>query len=94
LQANSSTEVISTASVSDTGAPHIARSSAKAAEFTRPDGSPVWIDVSMVKSIRATFPGEYPSAVQSVVSWGTSKQGVRESVTEATALVRDHGGKL
>lgn len=87
------TDGISTASLLDAGAPHTARSSALLAEFTRPDGSPVWINVSMVKSIRATFPGEYPSSVQSVVSWGTSKQGVRESVAQATALIKDHGGK-
>jgi len=63
-------------------------------EFTRPDGSPVWIDVAMVKSVRETFPGEYASGVQSVVSWGKSKQGVRESTAAAAALIRDHGGKL
>jgi hypothetical protein len=94
LQANSSTDVISTASVPDAVSPHIARSSVQRAEFTRPDGSPVWIDVGIVKSIRAAFPGEYPSSVQSVVSLGTSNQGVRESVAEATALIREHGGKL
>jgi hypothetical protein len=93
LPANPHTDLISTGGVLDAGAPRSTRPSAPLAEFTRPDGSPVWIDVAMVKSIRATFPGEYPSSVQSVVSWGTSKQGVRETVAEATALIRDHGGR-
>ena len=94
LPASPHTNVISTASVLGAGAPRSTQSPAPLAEFTQPDGSPVWIDIAMVKSIRATFPGEYPASVQSVVSWRTSKQGVRETVAQATALIRDHGGKL
>jgi len=83
-----------TASVPDAGVQRSTRSSARLVEFTRPDGSPVWIDVAMVISVRVTFPGEYASGVQSVVSWGKSKQGVRESVAAAATIIRDHGGKL
>ena len=62
------------------------------AKFTRPNGEPVVIDIAAVASVRAAFPGEYAPGVQSVISVGTLRQGVRESVATVTAAIRAHGG--
>ena len=94
LPANTRANMNDTASVPSAGTQRSTRSSTRLVDLTRPDGSPVWIDVTTVKSVRETFPGEYASGVQSVVSWGNSNQGVRESVAAAAALIKGHGGKL
>jgi hypothetical protein len=62
------------------------------ATLTRPNGSPVAIDVGAITAIRAPLPGEYADGVQAVVSAGRMKQGVRETVARATAIIRAHGG--
>jgi soluble lytic murein transglycosylase-like protein len=64
------------------------------AKFTRPDGSPVLIDSTKVKSLRAAAPGEYGDGVQAVLNIGRKIQAVREDVATVTALLRDHGGNL
>jgi hypothetical protein len=60
---------------------------AKLAKLTRPDGMPVMIDRAEVRSIQAVAPGEYADGVQSVIVIGKRRQGVRESVGEATAAM-------
>jgi soluble lytic murein transglycosylase-like protein len=60
---------------------------AKLAQLTRPDGEPLMIDRAQVRSIRAVEPGEYADGVQSVVTVGKKRQGVRETVREATAAI-------
>jgi soluble lytic murein transglycosylase-like protein len=62
------------------------------AKFTRPDGSPVWINSAAAISVRAAMPGEYAPTVQSVITVGRVRQGVRESVAAARAIIRAHGG--
>lgn len=59
----------------------------KLAQLTRPDGAPLMIDRAQVRSIRAVEPGEYADGVQSVVTIGKKRQGVRETVREATAAI-------
>lgn len=54
--------------------------------LTKPDGAPVAIDLSIVRSVRAPLPGEYTDGVQAVITLGKMKQGVRESVDEARRL--------
>jgi hypothetical protein len=59
----------------------------KLAKLTRPDGMPVMVDRALVRSIQAVAPGEYADGVQSVIVIGKRRQGVRESVGEATAAI-------
>jgi soluble lytic murein transglycosylase-like protein len=65
----------------------------KKARFTAPDGSPVWIDGAAGGAVRAALPGEYTPGVQSVITVGRIKQGVRESVGEVRAIIRGRRGK-
>jgi soluble lytic murein transglycosylase-like protein len=62
------------------------------ARLTRPNGSTVLIDVGLVSSIRSALPDEYPACVQAVIAVGKLKQGVCETVADARAIVRAHGG--
>jgi Transglycosylase SLT domain len=55
-------------------------------QMTKPDGAPVAIDLSIVRSVRAPLPGEYADGVQAVITLGKMKQGVRETVDEARRL--------
>jgi membrane-bound lytic murein transglycosylase B len=64
------------------------------ARFTRPDGGEVDINGFAVSSVRAPFPGEYAPGVNAVIDMGKLHQGVRESVTVATAVLRKHGGRV
>jgi hypothetical protein len=64
------------------------------APLTRPDGTAVMVDAGAVVSIRAALPGEYADSVQSVISIGRIRQGVREPVAKATAVLRAHGALL
>jgi len=64
------------------------------ARFTRPDGTPVWIDTATVVSVRAALPGEYAPGVLSVITSGRIHQGVRENVVAAKAILRAHGGGI
>jgi soluble lytic murein transglycosylase-like protein len=59
------------------------------ATLTRPDGSSITIDASMVKSIRPSLPNEFVSGVQTLVTTGEREQGVTEDLkTVASALKR------
>jgi len=64
------------------------------AEFTRPDGSPVLIGVATIRAVRAALPDEYAPSVKSVITSGKLKQGVREDVAQAKAIIRAHGGLI
>jgi soluble lytic murein transglycosylase-like protein len=63
-------------------------------KFTRPDGTPVWIDPSKVSGLRAAIPGEYDASVHAVVNIGARHQAVREDIVAATALLRAHGASV
>lgn len=82
------------ASILSTGVMHRAGGPRSLARLTRPDGSAVLIDASAVLSIRAALPGEYAPSVQSVIAIGRLRQGVRETRTAATAVIRAHGGLI
>jgi soluble lytic murein transglycosylase-like protein len=62
------------------------------ARLTRPNGEAVMLNAAAVISIRAAFPGEYAPGVLSVITVGRVHQGVRESVAQAKAIIRAHGG--
>jgi hypothetical protein len=62
--------------------------------FTRPDGSAVLLDASAAISVRAALPDEYAPSVRSVIAVGRMKQGVRETVANARATLRAHGGAV
>jgi hypothetical protein len=64
------------------------------AKLTRPDGGPVWVNAAAAISVRAPIPGEYASGVQSVVKFGRSEQGVRESVAMVKRTLRSHGAAV
>lgn len=62
--------------------------------FTRPNGTPAMINAAAVVSVRAAFPGEYAPGVQTVITVGRLHQGVRESLAQAKAIIRAHGGGI
>jgi membrane-bound lytic murein transglycosylase B len=64
------------------------------ARLTRPDGEAVMINGFAVTQVRAPIPGEYTTGVHAVVAMGRLRQGVRESVAQATRLLRAHGGRV
>ena len=82
------------ASILGTGVRYRAGSRHALAPLTRPDGSTVMIDAGAVVAIRAALPGEYAPSVQSVITIGRLRQGVREPAARATAIVRGHGGLI
>jgi hypothetical protein len=57
-------------------------------KFTRPDGSPVTIDSGAVVTVRAALPGEYAPGVQTVITFGRMRQGVRENLAIVRAKLR------
>jgi soluble lytic murein transglycosylase-like protein len=65
----------------------------KKARFTRPNGLPVWIGGAAGGTVRAALPGEYAPGVQSVITVGRVRQGVRESVAQVRAIIRGHRGR-
>ena len=79
-----------------TGSPRVAHVSGaqSLATFTRPNGTEVKINGFAVNSVRAPLPGEYAQGVNAVIGMGKLKQGVRESVAEATVVLRRHGGRV
>ncbi|HWE06603.1 MAG TPA: lytic transglycosylase domain-containing protein, partial [Rhizomicrobium sp.] len=77
------------------GAAVVGSASAAQAElvkFTRPNGTPVWIDVAGATLARASLPGEYAPGVKSVITVGRLKQGVVEDLASVQAAIRAHGG--
>jgi hypothetical protein len=60
-------------------------------KFTRPDGTPVWIDSGAVVSVRAALPGEYAPRVHTVIMVGRMRQGVCESLARAKAILHMRG---
>jgi soluble lytic murein transglycosylase-like protein len=63
-------------------------------KFTRPNGEPAMINAAAVVSVRAAFPGEYAPGVASVITVGRLHQGVRETLAQARAIIRAHGGGI
>lgn len=57
------------------------------ATLTRPDGREITISKAAVRSIRKALPGEYAASVRSVISIGRKRQGVREDVATASAII-------
>ncbi|HWA90012.1 MAG TPA: lytic transglycosylase domain-containing protein [Rhizomicrobium sp.] len=66
------------------GKPEIARGTVT---LTRPDGKPIVVARARIRSIRKALPGEYADGVQAVLVMGRKRQGVRESVADASAAV-------
>lgn len=64
------------------------------AQFTRPNGSPILIDASQVTKVRAPLPDEYAPSVQSVITVGKVRQGVREDLAKVVATIRARGGAI
>jgi membrane-bound lytic murein transglycosylase B len=64
------------------------------AQLTRPNGEPILVDCAQVTKIRAPLPDEYAPSVLSVVTIGKVRQGVRENLRAATAIIRAHGGAI
>jgi soluble lytic murein transglycosylase-like protein len=94
LPAETENYVRDIASILGTGVRYRAGSRRAQAALTRPDGAPVMIDAGAVVSVRAALPGEYAPGVQSVVAVGRIRQGVKETVARATAIIRSHGGLI
>ena len=61
------------------------------AQFTRPNGERVQIRVSNASAVRAPLPGEYPDDVQAVITVGSERQAVRETVDAVKAELNAHG---
>jgi membrane-bound lytic murein transglycosylase B len=57
-------------------------------KFTRPDGTPVLIDLATVSGLRAALPGEFDDSVQAVLNIGTQRQAVREDLATIAAMMR------
>lgn len=68
------------------------KAQADLAKFTRPNGTPVWIDVAGATLARAALPGEYAPGVKSVITVGQLKQGVDEDLASVQSAIRTHGG--
>ena len=64
------------------------------AQLTRPNGRPVLVDCAAVVRVRAAMPDEYAPGVQTVVTIGKIRQGVREPQAKALAIIRAHGGAV
>ena len=62
--------------------------------LTQPDGVKVAIDPARVTAVLPAMPGLYATQVHAVISMGKVRRGVRENVTDATALLRDHGAPI
>ena len=94
LPAETENYVRDIASILGTGVRYRAGSARNLARLTRPDGEAVMIDVGAVTSLRAALPGEYAPSVQSVVGIGRLRQGVREPLAQARAILRRRGGLI
>jgi hypothetical protein len=62
-------------------------------KFTRPDGTPVWIDSGAIVSVRAALPGEYAPRVHTVIAIGRMRQGVGESLARTKAILHMRGDR-
>src|SRR5271157_1270136 len=59
------------------------------AQFTRPNGSPVWISGEAVSSIRAPLPDEYDTDVNTVIFADSLTQAVQESPVDVAKELND-----
>jgi len=60
-------------------------------KLTRPNGDTVAVEASAVAAIRAALPGEYAPGVNTVITVGRERQGVRESVASVEAALHGRG---
>ncbi len=61
------------------------------ARFTRPNGTPVTVNLAEVSSVRVPLPGEYPASVKTVITAGRLHQGVREAFDAVKSEMIAHG---
>jgi hypothetical protein len=59
-------------------------------KFTRPNGTPVKVDLADITSVRVPLAGEYADGVKSVITIGHIHQGVRESYDEVKQAMLAH----
>lgn len=64
------------------------------ARFTRADGSPVLVNAKSLAVARQPLPGEFATAVSSVIFVGALAQGIRESLDDVKQAINRLGGKL
>ncbi|HKD48006.1 MAG TPA: lytic transglycosylase domain-containing protein [Rhizomicrobium sp.] len=62
--------------------------------FTEPDGAKVTIDTAQVTGVQAAAPGTYAANVHALIISSKDRRGVRETVAEATALLRASGATI
>ena len=60
-------------------------------KLTRPNGDIVAVEASAVASVHAALPGEYAPGVNTVITVGRERQGVRESVASVEAALQRRG---
>jgi membrane-bound lytic murein transglycosylase B len=61
------------------------------AKFTRPNDTPVDIKLAAITAVRIPLRGEYPAAVNAVVTMGGVSQAVRETYDTVKAAMLEHG---
>jgi len=61
------------------------------ARFTRPNGTPVTVDLAQIRSVRVALPGEYAPGVNTVISIGQVRQAVRESFDDVKSAMLAQG---
>jgi len=66
------------------------------AKLTRPDLSPVWVNGSMVTSVRAPIPTEQQGTgqVNAILQVGSLHQAVHEDMPAARGIINVHGGNI
>lgn len=69
------------------------RFGAGSVKLKRPNGTSVNIDTAQIVSIHAVAPDEFAAGVKTVIAIGHTHQGVRESVSEVTAMLRGRDGE-
>ncbi|HEY5047865.1 MAG TPA: lytic transglycosylase domain-containing protein [Rhizomicrobium sp.] len=63
-------------------------------KLTRPNGAAVSVAVAAIASVRAAFPGEYGPGVQTVITVGKERQGVRETIAAVDSALKGHGAVI
>jgi hypothetical protein len=61
------------------------------AKFTRPNGTPVDVQLADITAVRVPLRGEYPAGVNAVITIGRISQGVREDYHTVRTAMLDHG---
>lgn len=69
----------------------VAERGSNVVKFTRPNGTPVEVNLAEVTSLRMPLPGEYADSVKSVITSGHLSQGVLETYDEVKQAMLAHG---